>query len=360
MEIFALDLGNKQTKMVSSKTLKNEKNGSKVFPSIFCDYEELGEQATLFSSKKKIDKFATTKEDDFEFAWGKEINQVSTDKFFDTLQFNNRYNSREFKLLTTFALGELARDFKEAENGIMECLVVTGVPSDDYSESTIKELMKVLSGDHQVSINETSYNIRVKEVLVMNQPIGTIYNEMLDKEGYIENESYFDDSVTVVDLGGGTFIVDTLHNLQLDQSKRLQHDEGAYSLYTKIIAYCVKDGIKGLDQYKLEQILREADPKEGYYFKPNKNESIDISKQVSKGIKKYTLERMNAISTAVKDTSIISKFIFTGGGANLIDRKITKEKFNYTHFVDDAESANVKGYYKYGQAYQLENSENGD
>lgn len=360
MEIFALDLGNKQTKMVSKKTLENEKNGSKVFPSIFMYHEDLGNQATLYKSKKSIDKYSTTKDTDFEYAWGKDINQINTEKFLDTITFSNRYETNEFKLLSTFAIGELARDYEEAQKGILEVEIVTGVPSNDYNENTVKSLMKVLKGDHQVSINETSYNIRVNEVHVMNQPIGTVYNEMLDNEGYIQNENYFEETVTVVDLGGGTFLVDTLKELQLDDKKRLQQDTGAYDLYEQILTNCVQAGIKGISEYKLEQILRFADKKEGYFFKPNKNESIDIGEHVRKGIKKYTLERINAINSAVKDLSSIDRMLFTGGGSNLIDTDLIQKSLKYTYFVADSEIANVKGYYKYGLAVQLENKENGE
>lgn len=360
MEVFALDLGNKQTKMVSSKTLANLPNGSKVFPSVFMYYQDLGQQATMFKSKKKIDKYSTTKDTDFDYAWGEEVNQVKTEKLLDTLNFTNRYEQNEFKLLATFALGELARDFEAAEKGILECNVVTGVPSNDFNEQTIKTLIKVLQGDHQISIKEVSYNVRVKEVYVMNQPIGTIYNEMLDDEGYVQDESYLEDTVTVVDLGGGTFLVDTLKELQLDDKKRLQQDTGAYDLYNQIITSCVEAGIKGLKQNVLEKILRTSKPEDGYYFKPNKNEAINITDHVRRSVKKYTIERNNAIHAAVKDTSSIDKILFTGGGSNLIDKENPQKAFKYIQFVEDPETANVKGYYKYGLAIELENNEVGE
>ncbi|MBL5783481.1 plasmid segregation protein ParM domain-containing protein [Heyndrickxia sporothermodurans] len=358
MEVFALDIGNKQTKMISSKTLVNEKKGSKVFPSIFMYHEDLGNQVTMFKQKKLIEKYSSNIDQEFEYAWGKEINQINTPKFLDTLTFSNRYSTQEFKLLSTFALGELARDFEEAEKGILECIVVTGVPSDDYNEETIKKLMKVLQGDHNIKINDKSYNIRVKEVQVMNQPIGTIYNEILDDEGFVQDESYFEDTVTIADLGGGTFLVDTLQGLQLDSKRRDQKNTGSYDLYDRILSAAIDSGIKGLSQYKIEQILRNGNQKEGYYYKPNRNESISITNIVNKAIIKYTREIINTVQTAVKDVDSIDKILFTGGTSNLIDQIPVKDTFKYAYFVEDSEIANVKGYYKYGLAYKESNSNN--
>ena len=52
--------------------------------------------------------------------------------------------------------------------------------------------------------------------------------------------------------------------------------------------------------------------------------------------------------------------LFTGGGSNLIDKELTQKAFKYTQFVQDSETANVKGYYKYGLAIELENNEVGE
>jgi plasmid segregation protein ParM len=359
MKIFALDLGNKQTKMISEKTIKNEKTGAKVFPSRFLYHEDLGTQGTMFKSKRKIDKYSTSKDTTFDYAWGVEINRVPNVTFLDTMSFSQRYETNEFKLLSTFALGELAKDFPEAQDTILECIVVTGVPSKDFNETTIKSLMKVLQGDHQISINDVSYNVRVKEVFVMNQPVGTIYNEMLDKEGYIQDESYFDDTVSVVDVGGGTFLVDTLSGLQLDDKRSDQKDTGIFELYDQILTRCKEDNIKGIDQYTLEQILRS--PIEGsYYFTPNKNETRNITEHTLKGIQKYTIGRINVINTTIKDVTKIDKILFTGGGSNLIDKKAIKSALKYTSFVKNSEIANVWGYYKYGLAIELENKKNGE
>lgn len=352
MEVFAIDLGNKQTKMVSSQTLKNEVKGCKVFPSVYAFYDDIGEKVSLFGRNKEISKYQTSKELDFEFAWGKDINKIKNVKFMDTLDFtSNRYNTNEFRLLATFALGELAKDFDEAKEGILEVVLVTGIPSRDYNEESVKKLMKVYLGDHQVSIDGVSYNIRVKDVHVMNQPMGTIYNQTLDFEGNVVDTSYLSEIITVVDIGGGTFIVDTLNEMQLDTSMSGQENTGAIDLYQTIVTLCGKENIS-LTVYDVEEILRNSNGE--YFYKPNVNESYNISDIVSKAIKKYTYERINRINTIVKNTNIISRFLMTGGGSNLVNQEDMEKTFKYVEFVEDPETANPKGFYKAGIRIQLE------
>lgn len=353
MEIFALDLGNKQTKMVSSKV-------TKVYPSNFMLHEDMGKAVTMFKQKEKVDKFVTSFDSDFEYAWGQDINKVRSDKRYDTINFNDRYKTVEFQLLSNFALAELAKDFEEARNGVLEVVVVTGVPSNDYIKEDLKSIIKVLKGDHNVLINDVSHNIRVKEVYVMEQPIGTIYNEMLDNQGYMKVEDFLDETITVVDIGGGTLLIDTLNNLNVDPKQSTQKETGVFDLYNRIIDNCSKNGINGLTQHRIEQILRTGNEKEGYFYKPNKNESLDITNIVDKSMRIYTREVINTINTTLKDRSKIDRMLFTGGGSELISKQDIKKAFDYTVFMDEPETANVYGYYKNGKAVQLEEAEVGE
>lgn len=348
MEIFSLDLGNLQTKIKSSKT-------EKVLPSRFLDYDDLGDQSTsLFNSKLRVNKYETNFDSMFEYAWGEDLYQAhSKGDFIDTIHFEDRYNTNEFKLLSSFAVGELGKDFEEAKKGILEVIIITGVPTNDFNESSVKNIMNVLKGDHNVTINDDSLNIRVKEVKVLPQPVGTIYNEMLDNEGYLEKENYLEEQITIVDIGGGTVLIDTLMNMNLSDTGRAQKETGAYKVYEMVTNSCLKDNIHGITSSNVEKIMRQND-NDKYYFKPNKNESYDISKHVKKAKIKYTRELINTINTTLKGTSKIDTFLFTGGGANLINHEEILNAYKHAIFVEDSETANVNGFYKFGKASQLE------
>ncbi|GGJ77620.1 ParM/StbA family protein [Virgibacillus salexigens] len=348
MEIFSLDLGNLQTKIKSSKA-------EKVLPSRFIDYDDLGDQSTsLFDSKLNINQYTTNFDSMFSYAWGEDLYKAhSKGDFIDTIQFEERYSTHEFKLLASFAIAELAKDFQEAKDGILEVTIVTGVPTNDFNESSVKEIMKVLNGDHNITVNEDSLNVRVKEVKVLPQPVGTVYNEMLDKEGYLQEEGYLDEQITTVDIGGGTILIDTLINMNLSDTGRAQKETGAYKIYESIANSCTKANMHGITNSNIEQILRSSIDDQ-YYYKPNKNESYEITKHVKKAKIKYTRELINTINTTLKGTSQIDTFLFTGGGANLINKEEIQNAYKHAIFVENSEVANVNGFYKYGLASLLE------
>jgi len=346
MEVFSIDLGNMQTKIKSSKV-------QKVLPSSFLDYEDLGDQSiSLFDNKLKVSEYKVNFEPDFTYAWGEDLYQAhSKGDFIDTIQFENRYTTDEFKLLASFAIGELAKDFEEAKKGILEIIIVTGVPTDDFNETSAKEIINVLEGDHNITVDGNSLNVRVKEVKVLPQPVGTVYDEVLDNEGYLENENYLNEHVTVIDVGGGTILIDTIINMNLSGSDRAQKEGGAYKIFENIVHKCAQNNIT-ISVSDLEQILR--DQEETYVFKPNKNESYNITEQVRKEIRKYTKALINTINTTLKSTSKIDTLFFTGGGSNLIQQKEIENKFPHAIFVTDSETANVNGFFKYGLASLLE------
>ena len=341
MELFALDLGNIQTKIKSSKR-------EKVLPSRFTYYDDLGNQSTSISqSQLDIKEYKPIFDKDFTYAWGSDINKAKVKRFTDTIGFEERYSTENFRLLSTFAIGELAQDFQQAKDGILEVNIVTGVPTDEFNETSVKSIMNVLNGDHNITINDVSLVVRVNEVKVLPQSVGTIYNELLDLDGDITNHDYESETISVVDCGGGTVLIDTLNNMNLSETGRIQEEFGAHALYDSIIAECKRNDIS-LTKNDIEKILREQN--DNYFFKPNKNESFDITNIVNKNIKKYTSNLINIVDSTLKCTSHIDTLFFTGGGANIINKEQVLNRYDRAIFINNSELANVNGFYKYGLA----------
>lgn len=348
MELFALDLGNIQTKIKSSKL-------EKVLPSKFSYYSDLGNQTTSITKSDLDIKQYETLFDDDSYAWGADINKAKA-RFEDTIGFESRYSSSTFKLLATFAIGELAKDFKQAKEGILEVNIVTGVPTDEFNEKAVKSIMKVLKSDHNITIDGVRLAVRVNEVKVLPQPIGTVYNELLDVKGNIHKEDYESETISVVDCGGGTILIDTLHDMNLAETGRIQEEYGAHYLYDSIISECKKEGLS-LTKNDIEDILRVQ--KDKYFFRPNKNESHDITSIVNRAVKRYTTSLINTVDSTLKGTSLIDTLFFTGGGANIINKEQVLSRYDRAIFIENSELANVNGFYKYGLA-TIESVENGE
>lgn len=347
MEIFSLDLGNKQTKIKSSKT-------EKVLPSKFIYHEDLGDDSTaLFDQELDVHKYKTNF-DPFEYGWGTELYNAYDGKFLDTFTFKERYEKNEFHLLASFAIGELAKEFEDAKKGLLEVDIVTGVPTNDFNKEDVRSIIEVLKKDHSIEINGERLNIRVNEVFVLPQPVGTVYNEMLDSEGYLINDDYQSERVAVIDCGGGTLLIDTLMRLQLTDTGNSQHNHGAFRLYDSIVSICRQNQIHTITETDVELILRTKE--DGYFYKENKNSIIDITKHVDLAKLRYTRDLVNTVNTTLREMAKIDTMLFTGGGANLIDRNELKNSFPNAIIINNSEFANVTGFYKYGLANQEEDN----
>jgi plasmid segregation protein ParM len=348
MKLFALDLGNRQVKLMSEKS-------TKVLPSYFVDATEYGNRDVLSFAKSeaKTHDYVSSRDSEFTYVWGEGLD-VSGKFVTDTIGFSNRYNSQEFRLLTDFALAELASDFKESTKGILDVVVVTGVPTEDYeNDDTIKQITSALKGVHSASIDGVSHVVRVHDVYVLMQPVGTAIDVMVDAQGGIIEENDVEDGfVGIVDVGGGTVLVDAFDRMNLDAKNRTQLEEGAYSLYTAIKNRVTTHNIT---EHEVERMVKDGNDREIYMWSPNGRETIDLTNIVMTERKRYTRKIASAVKTTYKSIARMKKVYVTGGTANLLIRAEFERVVPIAEFVADSETANVRGFYKYGIINEVTN-----
>lgn len=342
MELFALDLGNRQVKMMSSRK-------TRVYPAYFIESSKFGDRSTMQMRKvkKSTSDYTSSKDDLFTYVWGKELD-VEIAKPVDSIGFTDRYLSREFKLLVDFALGEMAKDFPEAKETMLEVAVVTGVPTADYmQERMVEQIVKAIKGDHTVTIDGQSIAVRVRKVTVLPQPMGTVVNAMVTDEGeLLEDNPIENATVGIADIGGGTLLVDLLRKMNMDTDKRLQSASGAYTLYESIVRELSRSG-RMITVYEVERILRNAKTNK-YYWSPDGKETLDISDTVMRERTLFTREVASMIKSVFKEFDRMAAVMITGGAANLLVKGEFSQAIPKALFVNDSELANVSGFYKYG------------
>lgn len=138
----------------------------------------------------------------------------------------------------------------------------------------------------------------------------------------------------------------------MNLATKTQFTTGIYTLYDMVIERAKAKGSEysSLTAYDVEVILREGDDTKGYFFKPNKNVSLDITQIVQNVRKRYTKELINKINKTKKSTSSTDTMLITGGGANLVEKDEIKNRFEFVLFVENSEIANSMGFFKYGMA----------
>lgn len=343
MQLFAIDLGNRQVKLMSEK-------GTKVLPSYFVDAAEYGKRdvLSLVKAEKTTSDYVSQRDSDFTYVWGAGLD-VNRKSVTDTLDFNKRYDTLEFKLLADFSLAELARDYKEASKGILDVVVVTGVPTEDYDKAgVIEQITNALKGVHSASIDGTSYVVRVHDVYVLMQPTGTAIDVMVDAAGNIrENNDIEDEYIGVVDAGGGTILVDAFERMNLDTKNRAQLEEGSHTLFTEIRNRIIDLGYK-VSEHEVERLVRDGNEIDGYKWSPNGRETLDLTELVLKERKRYTRKVAQLVKSTYKAMARMKKVYVTGGTANLFIKSEFERVVPIAYFVNESETANVRGYYKYG------------
>lgn len=347
MEIFSLDLGNKQTKLKSSKS-------EYVLPSRYLNQADMPMSVGSSTTNNDLHIYSVPFSDD-KYVWGRDIDGLHLDEYLaDTIMYGNRYNSEAFKLLANFALGLLASDFKIANNQVLEVVVTAGLPTGDYADQErLRSLLKVLEGQHQVTIDDQIVTVRVRKVYILPQPIGTLYNELLDDQGFIKNKALLDEKVGIVDVGGGTILIDTILNFELSGKNRQQFNTGVNDLYEAIASRIEGD----VSLYQLEKELRHGNQQHQWSYRFSKNRQDDITELVGKESDRFTRRLVANVTSTLKNLDSIDTLFFTGGGANLINQKILKTTFTNAAIVKDTEVANVSGFYKYGLSQQAQEKE---
>lgn len=346
MTLFILDIGNKQVKMESEKALK-------IYPSYFVDVTQYGNRDVLGFAKdlKERSDYQSSRDEGFTYVWGKELDIDAVDAITDTIGFGApRYKSRDFRLLVDFALAELARDYEEAETGILTVNVSTGIPTDDYlNHEAVEAFVKAIKGDHNVTVNGRTLNIRVKTLFVQPQPLGTIINEVTDEIGLPKRTPLTQADVGIADLGGGTILIDALRKMNLVENKRAQLNQGAYTLYDAVQKALTKDGYT-INAYEVEQVIREGNDAEVYVWSPDAVQRIGITKYVMLQRKLFTRNVARAIKTAFKGFGRMQALLVTGGAANLLIKEEFTKELPIAYFVENSELANLNGFRKYAIA----------
>lgn len=347
METFALDLGNKQVKLKSSK-------GSYILPSRFLNQADAPINLGTADHKDNLHTYAVPFSDD-RYIWGPAVNQLHLDDYLtDTIMYGNRYDTLAFRLMANFAMGLLAMDFPDADTKVISVNVVAGMPTEDYrSPEAVEAFLNTLKGQHQVTIDNQVLTVRVRKVDLLPQPIGTLYNELLDKSGYIKDEDLLEEKVGIVDIGGGTILIDSILNFQLSGKNRKQYNTGVNDLYEQISSAIPGD----VSLYQLEQVLRSGQTKQQWTYSFSKNNSLDITDPVLKAIKRFTERVIGEVTATLKNLATIDTLIFTGGGAALVDQKLIAKAFPNVVFAENAETANVEGFMKFGLSETIKNKE---
>lgn len=340
MLAFAFDVGNGFVKA------RNDKRKI-IAPSVIAKEESVGVSSIInmssnFESNLNYQVFESNLDHGTSYIWGERVKEaVNPDSLILTYTHNNRYTQKRFKLLCSFILAELASDYEEHE--LNDVIVVTGLPSQEVNTKEAEEFKGFLQQKHVVTRNGEQRLINVTDVRIIEQPLGTLLNEYMNDTGQV-NKDLMTSTITVIDFGAGTTIIDTFKNLKRLEDKSETYYEGMNDIHRRIARQLErKHSIKGLDPSYIDEGFRngnmvaEISERRKYAFE-------DVAKDV---IIDFIDKRISDIDSTLTNRDSIDKFILTGGGVNIIGEQF-KKAFNEETLkvVPNSQESNQNGFYK--------------
>lgn len=270
----------------------------------------------------------------------------------------SRYSSPSYYTEAIIAISHFAKDGDKLT-------VVTGLPSDHYRDrdTATKAIEETLQGSHAIMVNDEEIEFTITKVIVTLQPLASFFYSAIDEYGEESTEMLerFNDSETmVIDIGWGTTDIAVCRGYGLVEYETI--DTSMKTAYANML------------DIARDEAKRKGDAK----FPTAPIKLLDLEKQVRKNMKykfanvdypmkdihdRVMKQTASDIYTEVNNFNNIGKYttvLLTGGGTRallphlvpLLNDPKTGELYDNVFVVDDAQLANVKGYYVFAKYLQ--------
>lgn len=343
--VFAIDLGNSYVKMKSGRAEYN-------YPAQYLMAENVLKNMRDNSVNYGNDCYQL--KDDLPFIWGDQLDAYNlSDKMINTRAYSERYAQRKVQRLLEFAIAKLASDYSETKESELEVRLVLGVSiAQNHEKDKTKELLTTLCvGLHSCLVNGKEVKVLVKsaqDFLILPQYMGTLENLAFDQE-LKENKAIQEGKFGVLDIGSETLLLNTVTRMipgvwpkeQLEGIKNIVSSVASKTNVTQSLL--------------IEKLLfNEEETVYVNQIAQNLKEDEEILHVVKQEIQKYTAFVIAPFLTEnFSNLDDIDAIFITGGGANLLSREVLSQEigdnyFSHLRFIEEAELANVRGFYKYG------------
>lgn len=329
---FGIDFGNGYIKAKSEKV-------ELVFSSKIGYASDLGTSSLSDSfgdEKRGYDYHIYQRKDEQKYVAGKDVERViQPSKIIPTNSRNNRYDLESFKRIVDFAICELA-SYEDEEN--IDVRIVSGLPSDEFRMSEKKNAFeKYLMGNHLVTRNGIDHVINVKELKLIEQPLGTLLNVYLNDDLQVHKD-FVNGLVVVIDFGSGTTIIDIYSNMRRVGGKTMPN---GMIQFHKTIAEELSENLSiDVDRQYIENGIRNRS-----FVAELGTQAFNFKEIFNKHLEQKLESVIQAYEDEIDQEALVNDFILTGGGSLTLGEEITKMKSNF-RVVEQPQTSTVNGYLK--------------
>ena len=261
----------------------------------------------------------------------------------------SRYGSEDYKIESLIGITACLKELPNLmEHEVLR--VVTGVPSNlAKNQKIINQIKNLLTGIHEVksvtwdSVRPITFEIR--EVIVVPQPLGTMYDYVYDPEEDALNEKLLNQRAIVIDIGWGTTDIAILETARVRStfSFNIGSSDFISDIQEDVNNTLPDASIFSLSAHELDEALLESPIVETPFGE------YDLSEYVEKW-RRYEAKRVYQEVMGIGfEFNKFYKIILTGGGS-LLYEKYLRELFNDPRVIiqDNAVMANCRGFWLLG------------
>jgi plasmid segregation protein ParM len=200
------------------------------------------------------------------------------------------------------------------------------------------ELKEALLGQHLIKTDSCEVIANVTDVIVMPQPYGSAYSQILTPTGDI-NVYHTYMRTGIVDVGTYTVDIALDDDGEFVDSESGSVEGGVYTAQERISAMLERDYREKMPYKIIEQVLRM-----GIFTASGK--PIDYSDEVEEALSPLRSATVNLMSEKWQRGTTVDVIYLSGGGAELVYEQIV-EAYPQTKLVPEAQMANARGYLYY-------------
>lgn len=233
------------------------------------------------------------------------------------------------------ALGKLLPGKRNGD--VVQVRIATGLPVDHIRSSP--ELKAALLGQHRVYTDQSDFIVSVTEVMVMPQPYGIIYANMLTEAGEL-NPCHIATRTGVVDIG--TYTIDVAVD---DDGEYIDVESGSLefgiSTAQDAIAAMFERDHGQKPKYKVvESILKTGCAKVG-------GETFDYTQEVNDALEPVRSATTNLMAEKWQAGKGIDVIYLGGGGAELVEQAVKAAGYKQAAISQNAQLSIAQGYLNY-------------
>ncbi len=236
--------------------------------------------------------------------------------------------------LAKVAIGKLAQGVWGRD--AVHLKIATGLPVDHMRDAA--HLKEALLGRHLIQTDSCEVVANVTDVIVMPQPYGSAYSQMLTPAGEV-NVYHTYMRTGIVDVGTYTVDIALDDDGEFVDSESGSVEGGVYTAQERISAMLERDYREKMPYKIIEQVLRT-----GIFTASGK--PISYSEEVEEALSPLRSATLNLMSEKWQRGTTVDVIYLSGGGAELVYEQVI-EAYPQTKLVPQAQMANARGYLYY-------------